>query len=338
MRRFLVPVLTVVGLVTGVAAVSAQDMSVNIDNAPPNTDVQVNVSGPGVSDSATATSGPDGTLALLLDFGSLGKAQPTQVQVSIDTCADSARVYLVAQGGSAAPPEEDGCNRRVVGFLLRNTTRISLNFGTGVVSVSLGHSGFVGGVGVDIVRYRDSEVPLNPAFSRTLSVDRSGTDFSVFGEYLFASWMGVGFGWEGLSDVNLAATLTFIENPRITVDSEGTSDPWVVELYARPTVWFGPRANVHGMIGASYFQATTRSTETLRVDGEAMDDFSDTHDNSGWGGVYGVGAEYWFLDWLGVRGAYKLVQLKQDPSGSDEHGFDEWAHAGRVLVVVGWLR
>ncbi len=152
---------TIAGVALGTGSAHAQ-LGVQVTNAPPNEEVEVRLSGEDVADTGTATSSAGGDLSMLLNAGSLGKAQPAAITVYIENCEDGANVHLVAAGrvipaGCDEETEQDRdagmdlqirrstelpdlkdssctCSLGEMLSLGRDTTWISVDFRTGAVS------------------------------------------------------------------------------------------------------------------------------------------------------------------------------------------------------------
>ena len=331
-------VLATLGFVLCTASASAQAVQVKIKNAPPNSEVEVSVSGSGLAESGTATASAGGDLSMLLNFGSLGKAAPVEISVYLEDCSDGARVHFVAAGGEAPECGDETqageCNCRKVGaFWMRgDTTSVSINWSSGAVGTLSSGQKWTLGLGADFVSLDSPDPEPVSGTTRELSVDDSGTDFSLFLEYAPLEWLAFGIGYEGLGDIGLAATLTAIDDPSVQLLSRGKIDPKVLEFYARLGFWLRANVMLHAMLGGAYWETTTTSNERILVDGSEVDSFSSSFDHDGWAFLAGAGIDIWLAHWLGVRLAYKWLDLSQSAT-SDNPGVDARVRAARFLMM-----
>jgi len=323
----------------------ADPVRVEVRNAPSGGSIGAQFSGAGVEDSASGTADGGGDLSMLLELGSLGKARPVEVEVYQNDCGEQRSLVLVAEGGEAPRCEEaqsgaatDCRCRRIGAFWLRGgRSVVRVDWQSGAVSSAGGRTGWILGGGVDFVKYGDDDIALAPDFTRELSTDDSDSGYSLFGEYAFLPWLAVGLGYEELGKLGLAATLTYSPNPRYTVLSRGEIDPWAAEVYFRFSHWMTPRSTISLMAGAAYWEAVSKSNETLLDNGNAEESYSSEGDHDGWSPYVGASYDFWFRNWLGLRVAYKWIKLNQDADSSTNRGeIDRTAQALRLLIMFGF--
>jgi hypothetical protein len=339
--------LAILGIALVATPATAQDVEINIKNAPPNANVEVRVTGGGVNESGTATTDAGGDLSMLLNFGSLGKAAPAEVDVYIQDCSGTSSVHLVAEGGEApecgdeTETEECNCRRAGAFWMHGNTTSVSVNFTSGAVSTGTSGQKWTFYVGADFFSL-DADPPEEvEGTTRDLSIDDSGTDFSLGLEYALANWIAIGIGYEALGDIGLAATLTSIQDPGVQLVSRGEIDPEAYEIYTRLSYWARANVMLHLMLGAAYWEGTKSSDERILVDGSEVDSFSSSYDFDGWSFLAGAGVDIWFLRSFGIRLAYKFLDMSASSSNnsSGSNGgpkFDVEAQAARFLLLFRW--
>ena len=324
------------------ALAEADGVRVSVRNAPPGAEVAARVSGPEVSASDAGVADEGGDLSLLLEMGSLGKAAPVQVDVYLDDCGDQATVHLVAAGGDDPDCDDagdDDCRcRRVGAFLMKgDTSVVRIDWQTGAVTAQGSKTGFRVGLGVDFVDFGGDDPPLDPALMRDLRTDDSDTGFSLFAEYAFLPWLAVGLGYEDLGKIGLDGVLTAEGFPEFQLLSRGEIDPESAEIYLLFSRWLSARLALSFMAGAAYWEAESTSMEVVTENGSPVESFSNRAENDGWSPLLGVALDYWIRDWIGIRVAYKWLELSQSyDEASQRPELERTAQALRLLLTFGF--
>ena len=187
---------------------------------------------------------------------------------------------------------------------------------------------FIIGIGTGYSNFTGTEEVNDDRFTTTdFVMDESGFDFSLSGEFVFMSWLGVGLSYERIREVTFDQDFDVVGFPFTAQIRDGTFDPYVVELYAVPFLQVHPLIRVFGTIGVAHWKSDSEASVVLLFQGDELDSETVTRENDGTTGIFGAGIDVWPHPRVGLRVGYKYIKLQ------DGEEVDEAVHNARFMAL-----
>jgi hypothetical protein len=340
--RRLLALAAALNLTVCVGAVSAQ--TVIVRNAPPDSAVEVVLNDAAVGSSKTNDRGD-----ALVPVGMSERLMKTETdaQVFVDICPAIRRV-LIVERSVTVPVQEAGCTRRDMGgiFVVKAVSSLVVDVGGPSPTLLLRQ----GKVSLDPPRvWKPAPTGLvvfgGGAFTKVGNVtaiacgdvagcsgDQAGLSYAFGAAYWVTPYLAAEGSYVKGADATAAGgTDTFQFNSVFETE--------ILTIVGKVGVPLGP-IRPYGQAGASYHQATFRTSQTM-TGAEAPNTLSYELRTNGWSFVFGGGVEMWFSSVFGVYGEYGNAGIKgesrdhEDGSGSIDDRM-QYVLFGARLRLGGW--
>lgn len=341
-------------LTVSVGVVAAQ--SVVVTNAPPKSRIELVLN---LATVGSATADPAGDATLALNLPANLKKQEADVNIYVDVCADARRVFLVERGVQPAATAP-GCERHEVPglFVVRQVTSLVVDVAAARPAVWLKQGPvpkqwlLKGAAAEEQPRnWRPAPVGL-VVFGGGGVVGFGTTGANFCGDVVDCKNDSTGraytAGVEWWLTRYLAAEAAFVQPSKVTGVGSGDTYSFDSSLETRIFTFAGKvgipigPARIYGKAGMDYVRSTSNTSETTIDTAVQIDDVVQVIPGgkqtwqvktTGWGLMFGGGAEGWLTRWLAIYGEGGWMKVKGNPEGGGEAKLND-----RALYIVGGIR